>query len=101
MLISLPAIAQNIGLVIGLLGAKMLSKFIGTYYFNKKWISEAPIFSTMLLSTGLTVGTITATLGRDLGFLDQTQFSIAVTAVILSAVVPTLIAKRFVPNRTL
>jgi hypothetical protein len=54
----------------------------------------------MLLSTGLTVGTITATLGRDLGFLDQTQFSIALTAVIMSAVVPTLIAKRFVPTRT-
>jgi Kef-type K+ transport system membrane component KefB len=100
MLISLPAITQNIGLILGLLGAKMLSKFIGTYYFNKKWIPEAPIFSTMLLSTGLTVGTITATLGRDLGFLDQTQFSIAVTAVIMSAVVPTLIAKRFVPTRT-
>jgi Kef-type K+ transport system membrane component KefB len=100
MLISLPAITQNIGLILGLLGAKMLSKFMGTYYFNKKWIPEAPIFSTMLLSTGLTVGTITATLGRDLGFLDQTQFSIALTAVIMSAVVPTLIAKRFVPTRT-
>jgi glutathione-regulated potassium-efflux system ancillary protein KefC len=99
MLISLPAVVQNIGIILGLLGAKMLSKFIGTYYFNKKWIPEAPIFSTMLLSTGLTVGTITATLGRDLGFLDQTQFSVAVTAVIMSAVVPTLIAKRFVPSR--
>jgi glutathione-regulated potassium-efflux system ancillary protein KefC len=100
MLISLPAVVQNMGIILGLLGAKMLSKFIGTYYFNKKWIPEAPIFSTMLLSTGLTVGTITATLGRDLGFLDQTQFSIVIIAVILSAVVPTLIAKRFVPNRT-
>ncbi len=98
MLISLPAVVQNIGIILGLLGAKMLSKFIGTYYFNKKWIPEAPIFSTMLLSTGLTVGTITATLRKDLGFLDQTQFSIAIIAVILSAVVPTLIAKRFVPK---
>lgn len=99
MLISLPAVVQNIGIILGLLGVKMLSKFIGTYYFNKKWIPEAPIFSTMLLSTGLTVGTITATLGRDLGFLDQTQFSIAIIAVILSALVPTLIAKRFVPDK--
>lgn len=99
MLISVPAIIQNVGIIIGLLGAKMVSKFVGTYYFNKKWIPDAPIFSTMLLSTGLTVGTITATLGRDLGFLNQTQFSVAVTAVILSAIVPTIIAKRFVPTK--
>jgi len=99
LLISLPAVAQNIMLIIGLLAAKMIAKFAGTYYFNKKWIPEAPIFSTMLLSTGLTVGTIVATLGRDLGFLDQIQFSVAVTVVILSAIIPTLIAKRFVPRK--
>ncbi len=99
LLVSLPAVIQNVGLILGLLGAKMLSKFIGTYYFNRKWIPEASMFSTMLLSTGLTVGTITATLGRDLGFLDQTQFSVAVITVILSAIVPTLIAKKFVPKR--
>ena len=99
LLVSLPAIFQNVALIVGLLCAKMLAKFVGTYYFNKRWIPEAPMFSTMLLSTGLTVGTITATLGRDLGYLDQTQFSIVVIAVILSAIVPTLIAKKFVPER--
>jgi glutathione-regulated potassium-efflux system ancillary protein KefC len=100
LLISLPAVIQNMALILGLLGSKMLSKFIGTYYFNKKWISEAPMFATMLLSTGLTVGTITATLGRDLGFLDQTQFSVVVITVILSAIIPTLISKKFVPTRS-
>jgi hypothetical protein len=55
------------------------------------------MFSTMLFSTGLTVGTITATLGHQLGYLSDTQFSVIVTVVILSAVVPTLIAKRFLP----
>ena len=53
----------------------------------------------MLLSNRANLGTITATLGRDLGFLDQTQFSVAVITVILSAIVPTLIAKKFVPKR--
>lgn len=99
LLISMPAVVQNVGLILGLLGVKMLSKFIGTYYFNRKWIPEASLFSTALLSTGLTVGTIVATLGRDIGFLDQTQFSVVVTTVILSAIVPTLIAKRFVPTK--
>lgn len=100
LMISLSAVIQNAWLIFGLLGAKILSKFAGTYIFNKKWIPEAPMFSTLMLSTGLTVGTITATLGRDLGFLNQTQFSVVVTTVILSAIVPTLIAKRFVPEKT-
>lgn len=99
LMISLSAVIQNIGLIFGLLGAKILAKFAGTYFFNRRWIPEAPAFSTLMLSTGLTVGTITATLGRDLGFLDQTQFSVVVITVILSAVIPTLIAKRFVPGK--
>jgi len=99
MLIALPAVIANAGLVIGLLAVKLLSKFIGTYVLCRKWISEAPMFATMLFSTGLTVGTIVATLGLNLGFLSQTQFSVVVTAVILSAVVPTLIAKRFIPSK--
>jgi glutathione-regulated potassium-efflux system ancillary protein KefC len=98
MLIDLPSVIANIILVFGLLGAKLLSKFIGVYGLCKKWIPECPMFSTMLLSTGLTVGTITATLGHQLGYLSDIQFSIIITVVILSAVVPTLIAKRFVPT---
>ena len=99
MLIALPAVVANIALVLGLLAMKLSSKLAGVYGLCRKWIPEAPVFSTMLFSTGLTVGTITATLGRDLGFLSDTQFSIVVTTVILSAVVPTLIAKRFIPTR--
>lgn len=99
MLIALPAVVANIGLVFGLLGTKLASKFVGVYGLAKKWIPEAPMFSTMLFSTGLTVGTITATLGHQLGYLSDVQFSVVITVVILSAVVPTLIAKRFIPTK--
>jgi len=99
MLIALPVVFANIFLVLGLLGTKLGSKFVGVYALCKKWIPEAPMFSTMLFSTGLTVGTIVATLGNQLGYLSNDQFSIIVTVVILSAVVPTLIAKRFVPAK--
>jgi glutathione-regulated potassium-efflux system ancillary protein KefC len=99
MLIALPAVVANVALVFGLLGTKLASKFIGVYALCRRWIPDAPMFSTMLFSTGLTVGTITATLAHQLQYLSDTQFSIVVTAVILSAVVPTLIAKRFVPTK--
>jgi glutathione-regulated potassium-efflux system ancillary protein KefC len=101
MLISLPAVLGNLGLILAMLGVKLGSKVIGTVMLCKRWIPEAPLFSTMLFSTGLTVGTITASLGHDLGFLSDSQFSVVVVAVILSAVVPTLIAKRFVPTKLL
>ena len=57
------------------------------------------MFSALLFSTGLTVGSITATLAKDLGFINQTQFSVAIVTVVLSAIVPTVIARRFVPVR--
>ena len=99
MLIALPVVVANIVLVAGLLATKLGSKFVGVYGLCRRWIPEAPMFSTMLFSTGLTVGTITATLGHQLGYLSDSQFSIIVTVVILSAVVPTLIAKRFIPAK--
>jgi Kef-type K+ transport system membrane component KefB len=99
MLIALTAVIANIVLVFGLLITKLGSKFVGVYALCRRWIAEAPVFSTMLFSTGLTVGTITATLGEQLGYISATQFSIIVSVVIMSAVVPTLIAKRFVPTK--
>ncbi len=99
MLISVDAIVQSAALIGGLLAVKLASKFGGCYLVCRKWIPEAPEFSTLLFSTGLTVGTITATIGRDLGFLNQTQFSATLIAVILSAVIPTIIAKKFVPHK--
>jgi regulator of extracellular matrix RemA (YlzA/DUF370 family) len=47
------------------------------------------------MSTGLTFGTISATYGLSAGIITQAQFSVLVTVVVLSAVVPTAIAQRF------
>jgi hypothetical protein len=47
------------------------------------------------MATGLTFGSISALFGLTHGYIDQSQYTILVTVVILSAVVPTLIAERF------
>jgi hypothetical protein len=62
-------------------------------------------YTTLLMSTGLTFGTISALFGLTHGYIDpagtyrtsinQEQYSILVTVVIGSAIVPTLIAQRF------
>ena len=56
-------------------------------------------FTTLLMSTGLTFGTIASLYGLNAGIIDKTQFSLLVTVVVLSAVVPTAIAERwFLPD---
>jgi hypothetical protein len=47
------------------------------------------------MSTGLTFGTISALYGLNAGIIDETQFSLLVTVVVLSAIVPTGIAQRW------
>ncbi len=51
------------------------------------------------MSTGLTFGTIASLYGLNAGIIDKTQFSLLVTVVVLSAIVPTAIAERwFLPD---
>jgi hypothetical protein len=47
------------------------------------------------MSTGLTFGTISSLYGLNAGIIDRTQFSVLITTVILSAIVPTFLAQRF------
>jgi len=80
-----------------MLGVKMLTKFIGVYPVTRRYRSppREAIYTTLLMSTGLTFGTISALFGLSHGIIDQGQYSILVAAVIGSAVVPTLIANAF------
>ena len=47
------------------------------------------------MSTGLTFGTISALYGLTSGIINRNQFSVLITTVILSAILPTVIAQRF------
>jgi len=53
------------------------------------------MFTTLLMSTGLTFGTISSLYGLNAGILDRAQFSVLVTVVVASAVIPTIIAQRW------
>jgi Kef-type K+ transport system membrane component KefB len=77
--------------------AKMVSKFVGVYPVTRLYKSRNPeaMYTTLLMSTGLTFGTISSLYGLSHGIIDQSQYSILVAGVIGSAVVPTLIANAF------
>ena len=100
-LIEYKALVTGAGLIALFLGLKMLTKFIGilplTYLF--RFESRDGIYTTLLMSTGLTFGSISALYGLTNHIIDQEQYTILLTAVIGSAVVPTLIAQKwFLPK---
>jgi Kef-type K+ transport system membrane component KefB len=77
--------------------AKMASKFVGVYPVTRIFKTPNPeaMYTTLLMSTGLTFGTISSLFGLSHGIIDQSQYSILVAGVIASAVIPTLIANAF------
>ena len=97
--VSLSAVFSNIGTLAVLLLAKMLPKLAFIYPLARRAIPRHATFTTLLMSTGLTFGTISSLYGLTAGIIDETQFSLLITVVVLSAVVPTAIAERwFLPS---
>jgi Kef-type K+ transport system membrane component KefB len=80
-----------------LLGAKMVTKFFGVFPITRAFRSPVRegLYTTLLMSTGLTFGSISALFGLSHGIVTQAQYSLLIAAVIGSAVVPTLIANAF------
>lgn len=95
--VSLPAVATGALLIGAFLLAKMGSKILGIWPLTRllRFERREGAYTTLLMSTGLTFGTISALFGLTNHIIDQTQYTILVTTVIGSALVPTLIAQRY------
>jgi Kef-type K+ transport system membrane component KefB len=97
--VSLGAVVANLGVLPVLVAAKMAPKIAFVAPLARRAAPRHAAFATLLMSTGLTFGTISSLWGLNAGIIDRTQFSLLVTVVVLSAVVPTLIAERsFLPD---
>ncbi len=94
-LIQASALVTGAGLIGLFLLVKMATKFTGilplTRYF--KFEPREGMYTTLMMSTGLTFGSISALFGFTNHIIDQTQYTVLITAVVGSAVVPTLIAQ--------
>jgi Kef-type K+ transport system membrane component KefB len=95
--VSAPAVVAGLGLIVAFLVVKMIAKYAAVMPTTQafKFSKRDGRYTTLLMSTGLTFGTISALFGLTNHIITQTQYTILVTAVIGSAVVPTLIAQRF------
>ncbi len=93
--VSLPMILSAFGLFCILFGMKILTKFLGVFFLARKYIPNGSMYTTLLMSTGLTFGTISSVFGLNSGFIDQVQYSILIGVVLASAVIPTFIAQKW------
>src|SRR5437773_11247212 len=102
--VSVPSLAAAPMVFVALFFGKMSSKVIGLFPTLKalKYQREEAFYFTLLISTGLTFGTISALFGINHGIIDQAQYSHLVATVIGSAVIPTMIANAwFMPRHLL
>jgi Kef-type K+ transport system membrane component KefB len=101
-LISVRAISAGAGVIALLLGVKLVAKAVGVWPMAMafKVARRERTYLTLLMSTGLTFGSIAALFGLTHGFISQQQYSELVTVVILSAFVPTLVAQQLFQPKT-
>src|SRR5271155_137835 len=102
--VSVPALKAAPLVFVALFLAKMISKVAGLLPTVKafNYQREERLYFTLMMSTGLTFGTISALFGLNHGIIDQAQYSHLVATVIGSAVIPTMIANAwFMPRHLL
>jgi Kef-type K+ transport system membrane component KefB len=95
--VSLPAVVTGVGLIVAFFVVKLGSKLAGVGPLTRAFGFDrrSGAYTTLLMATGLTFGTISALFGLNNHIITQSQYTVLVTVVIASAVVPTLIAQRF------
>lgn len=95
--VSIPDLVAAPAAFIFMLLIKVGTKIVGVYPVTKSFgaPNKEAMYTTLLMSTGLTFGTISALFGLSHHIIDQAQYSALVAAVIASAVIPTVIANAF------
>jgi len=102
--VSVPALIAAPLTFAALFMGKSLSKFAGLFPVVRafQYRKNEGLYYTLMMSTGLTFGTISALFGINHGVIDQAQYSHLVATVIGSAVIPTVIANAlFMPRHLL
>ncbi|HEY8639486.1 MAG TPA: cation:proton antiporter [Solirubrobacterales bacterium] len=93
--VSLGALAGSLGVLALLFAAKLVPKLGLVLPLARRYARPHAAYTTLLMSTGLTFGTISSLYGLQAGIIDRTQFSLLITVVVLSAILPTAVAQRW------
>lgn len=95
--VSVKVLIAGFTIFLVLLLTKMATKIVAVYPVTRiyKTPGKEGLYTTLLMSTGLTFGSISALFGLSHNIIDTSQYSFLIAAVVGSAVVPTLIANAF------
>jgi Kef-type K+ transport system membrane component KefB len=95
--VDLKAVFTSVGLVVLFFLSKSIAKFFALYPAGLAFgfARKINLYTTLMMSTGLTFGTISALYGLTHGIINREQYSVLVVVVILTAIIPTLIAQSF------
>lgn len=95
--VSVPALISAPFIITVLFFGKIITKTIGVYPVTRFFGSNRGegIYTTLLMSTGLTFGSISALYGLTHGVIDTKQYSYLISVVVGSAIIPTIIANLF------
>lgn len=91
--IDFAALAENIWILLLLCAICFSSKFIGTYIFAKKYISEKAIYISTIFNSRLSLGIVAATVGYEMGIFDKGIYAAIVGAVVLSSLLAVILTK--------
>lgn len=97
--VSLAQIVANVKTIGALFAVKILAKIAGVWPAARgfRYSAVDAGYLTLMMATGLTFGTISSLYGLTHHYIDQSQYSALVTVVIMTAVIPTLIAQIHFP----
>ena len=93
--VSLPAALASIGLILSLFTVKVVAKIAGVWPVARLfgYATRESSYLTLMMATGLTFGTISSLYGLTHHYIDRAQYTALVTVVILTAIVPTIVAQ--------
>lgn len=96
-LVNVRAVWLTAGLVGVLFAVNTVAKLAGVWPLTRlfRFRPREGMYTTLLMATGLTFGTISSLFGLEHQLITREQYATLVTVVILTAIVPTLIAERW------
>lgn len=86
--------------LLALVALKIAAKVVGLYTAAKKYAPKMPLYSSLLLSTGLTLGVITAIFGLSSSIIDESQFTMIMMVTLLSTIVSNILARRSLSGKS-
>lgn len=95
MKVSIPLILGAIGVFILIFTVRQIFKFFGVYVVSKQFLEEGTVYTTLMMSTGLTFGLVACLFGLNAGLIDQSIYSVLTGVLVLSAVLPSFVAQKW------